>query len=290
MAKKKKGAKQLSVPEPEPPSDESTAQSTSCAQLISQRPKTSPYTSSPVALRIGPEKSVSYVPRDLLQNLDWMASAWSGEISLADVDENTGHVLVHYLFTGAYQTLYNTGASLIDEVNIEFKRAVLAYTAAKKCRLHGLRELAKNEIQRFGTEMDIFAVIEAVKDDFSKLLGDTAWFHAYLDEKVEAVFEEDRTVFEGDKFFDRVNDVGLARVLAKCVARLYNNKIERMLSAERVPVVGTSEECRPDMSDPPIDEAVVEESFTVEAIPEEDCPCSALECVAEEDPADDCPL
>jgi hypothetical protein len=60
--------------------------------------------------------------------------------------------------------------------------------------------------------------------------------------------------------FALINDVSLARVLAKCLVGLYNDTIECMLSAERVPSVGTSEECRSDL---PVDEKLAKESYTV---------------------------
>lgn len=126
----------------------------------------SPYTSYPVALRIGPEHRTYYVPQDLLQNLGSVASyrSFERDLHLPDVDESTGHVLVHYLYTGAYQTLDDMKMSLVEEANIEFKRAVLVYRAASKYSVLGLQQLAKHEIERFGAEMNIFEVVEAIKD------------------------------------------------------------------------------------------------------------------------------
>jgi hypothetical protein len=43
--------------------------------------------------------------------------------------------------------------------------------------------------------------------------------HDYLDKKMETAFKEDHTVFAGSDFFDRINDVSLARVLAKYVVK-----------------------------------------------------------------------
>ena len=63
---------------------------------------------------------------------------------------------------------------------------------------------------------------------------------------METAFKEDHTVFSGNDFFDRINDVSLARVLAKCVVKLYN-KISRFLNTERQPVLGISKGCAPDV-------------------------------------------
>ena len=67
-----------------------------------------------------------------------------------------------------------------------------------------------------------------------------------LDKKLETAFKEDHTVFAGSDFFDRINGVSLPRVLAKCVVKLYNNKISRFPNTERQPVLGISKGCAPD--------------------------------------------
>lgn len=238
----------------------------------------SPYTSYPVALSIGPEHRTYYVPQDFLQNLDLTDScrSWDGNIQLPDVDESTGHVLVHYLYTGRYQTLNDTEMSLVPEAITEFKRAVLAYTAANKYGLFGLQQLAKDKIEYFGAEINIFDVVEAIKGGFSTLLCDDQWFYSYLGGKAETAFEEDHTVFAGENFFDRINDVALAKVMAKCVVELYNIKVSRMLNTEREPVPGSSEECTLDVQDSPVEEAQAQEAFTIQETPSEECPAPEL--------------
>ncbi|KAF1966829.1 hypothetical protein BU23DRAFT_573653 [Bimuria novae-zelandiae CBS 107.79] len=148
--------------------------------------------------------------------------------------------------------------SLVPEANTNFKRAVLAYTAANKYGLFGLQQLAKHKIERFGAEINIFDVVEAIKGDFSKLLSKTA-------------FKEDYTVFARNNFFDRINNIALAKVMAKYVVELYNNKVSRMLNIEREPVLGISKECTPGVQDSPIEEAQLEECYTVDKTLAKEC-------------------
>jgi hypothetical protein len=101
-------------------------------------------------------------------------------MDLPDVDASTGHVLVHYPHTSLYQTLNDMETFHVAEANIEFKRALLAYTAAIKCGLVGLQQLAKHELERFGTEMNIFDVVEAVQDEFSKIRCNDLWCYGFL--------------------------------------------------------------------------------------------------------------
>ncbi|ORY00737.1 hypothetical protein BCR34DRAFT_668121 [Clohesyomyces aquaticus] len=262
MTKEKKGAsKQRPFADEERSLEEPSGISTSsCSHPVPQPPKTSPYTSFPVVLRIGPEQRVYYVPRNCLQSPRWIASitsapvpssafssvnfsySWRENIYLPDVDENTGHTLVHYLYTGAYQTLDNTEASLVEGAKLEFKRAFLAYIAAKTYDLRDLQQLAKHKIKHIGTRIHVFDIIEAIKEDFSKLPSDTTWFYNYLDGKAKTALEEDHTAFAKGDIFSCIDDIALCRLLAKCVVGLYNTKLSGMLNTEGAPVPGICEE------------------------------------------------
>ena len=190
----------------------------------------SPYKSPVVTLCIGPEGAEYHIPQDLLQNPDWVASSYSGmTVKLPDVEESTGHVLVHYLHTGAYQTLNDVETSAAKEINIEFKRAISVYTAAHSYGLHGLQQLAKGKVEQLGAEMSITEVIETIDNDFSKLPSDAAWFHDFLHQKAKATFEENRTTFRDNDFFDHITDIALARILVKYVVGLYEDKVSCML-------------------------------------------------------------
>ena len=134
----------------------------------------SPYTSPPTAIYFGEERRVYYIPQDLLQSLERIISPSSsfslrGKISLPDVDANTGHVLVHYLYTGTYQTLCNKNISPGEETNIEFKQAILAYVVATDHQLHGLKQLAKRKVKQLGTEMSIYDIVNNVKESTRKM-------------------------------------------------------------------------------------------------------------------------
>jgi hypothetical protein len=206
------------------------------------------------------------------------------------VDENTGHVLVHYLYTGTYQTLNNIDVSPIEGVNIEFKSAILAYVAAKTYKLHDLQQLAKHQIEHFGADMHIFNIIDTIKEDSPKLLDDTDWFHDYLKGKAKIAFEADHTIFARDDFFDRINHGALGRLLIKCVVELYNDKVLRLLNTERVAVPQISEKLIPDTQDLLIEEVPAETCFTIEETPAEECPVLEGQGydVPAEDPVEEC--
>ncbi|KAF2193046.1 hypothetical protein K469DRAFT_693112 [Zopfia rhizophila CBS 207.26] len=221
--------------------------------------------------------------------VEWSGSdsGWlcSDTIYLPDMDEDTGHVLVHYLYTGTYQTLDNKDASPVVERSIEFKRAVLAYFAAKNYELLGLQRLAVYKIEHFGIEMNIFDIIEAINEDFSKLPGNTSWFHDYLRRKAKAAFQEDHTVFARNAFLDRISNVDLNKVLVKYVVELYTNKISRMLNNGAESILTLSGKSVPDAVDTPREEVPTDEPTTEEPAVEE--PTAEEPVVATEEPAEE---
>ncbi|PVH91842.1 hypothetical protein DM02DRAFT_702727, partial [Periconia macrospinosa] len=238
MAKPKKKAVKKSAALEESLPEKSSLESTSSPTLINNRLEVSPYTSCPTAIHFGVEQRVYYVPQDLLQSLERIASPYSPfnlrrNIFLPDVNANTGHVLVHYLYTGTYQTLYNKDTLPREETNIEFKQAISTYVAAKDCHLDGLKELAKQRVKQLGTEMSISDVFKSVEEDFSKLCDESAWFQDYMYEKVKAMFEQDYTAFARTGLFDCTENVSLTKILAKFMVELYNDKIKRMINLQQ---------------------------------------------------------
>lgn len=229
----------------------------------------SPYTSSPAVLRIGQKQNKYYVPRELLQNREWITSDLEGKkIVLSDIDENTGHILVHFLHTGTYQMLDNIKKFSSKKVHLKFKRALMAYIAANVYGIAGLEQLAMEKMEHYGTEMSIFNVVDAI-DEESLILPNTAWFQDYLDTKVKSAFEEDYGAFARDDFFGRISNVALHKVLVKCVMDLFSDKVSCMIIQERDVTEGavkdsTNDEFAVSTEDPvkevafepPIDEAV----------------------------------
>ena len=95
------------------------------------------YTSPFVTLHFGPTHQIYYLPEVLLQRLENIPSrdAWTSEIHLVDVDASIGHVLIHFLYTGVYQTLNDENVESAEYthktlVRDEFQTAVFALEAA----------------------------------------------------------------------------------------------------------------------------------------------------------------
>jgi hypothetical protein len=130
-------------------------------------------------LHFGPTRQKYYVPDTLLQILENSPGRdpWTGEIHLADVDASIGHVLIHFLHTGVYQTLNdeaveNTENAHQNIVSDEFQTAVFALQAAKKYGVPGLQDLAQIELERQGEDMCLRDSVCAIREEFIAGLSD----------------------------------------------------------------------------------------------------------------------
>jgi hypothetical protein len=121
-----------------------------------------------VTFRFDPELKEYHVAQSLLQSPTWVSHGSSPSntyIDLHFVDSNTGHILIHYLYTGTYQTLANTGTTVVGERAIEFQRAVSTYMVAKASLLEGLRQLAIDKIEQLGVGMKAPDIIEVIHQE-----------------------------------------------------------------------------------------------------------------------------
>jgi hypothetical protein len=194
----------------------------------------SPYTTASVAFCIGPEREKYYVASGLLQNPEWINSPSWHDIQLPDVDKNTGHVLVHFLCTGTYQTLNNIEVSPEEEARVEFKRAFSAFVTANTYKLATLQQLAMKKIELYGRGMTIFDIVDAIDEDFLRFSDSTTEFVDYLTKKAEDAFQKNYNVFHDHRMFDGITNVALSKALANCVMVLYKDKITQMLQAEQL--------------------------------------------------------
>lgn len=124
----------------------------------------------------------------LLQKLENLPphSPWVSEVALRDLDADIGHILIHFLHTGAYQTLdkMDDESGEVDETNVairEFQRAVRASEAAIRYGLPDLQELAQEEMKRWGADMNLRVTALAISgDSFAKSLDENIWLQNYV--------------------------------------------------------------------------------------------------------------
>jgi hypothetical protein len=147
-------------------------------------------------------------------------------VNLHNVDEDIGHTLVHYLYTGIYQTLKLHDVSDGSNRTTEYRRAGLVYCAA---RLYGLDRLAEHAIQNmelFEKGLSAFHIWDIARELYPKLRADEIWFPTYLKIKIGAAFEADETIFDQEQFLNHIRKAAtFSRALVKIMAGIFTEKI-----------------------------------------------------------------
>ncbi|EOA85172.1 uncharacterized protein SETTUDRAFT_76372, partial [Exserohilum turcica Et28A] len=178
----------------------------------------SPYaTTQMVSLEIGP-KAVRFLVHESVLSRSPVLLAKSYPISfvkqsvaLPELDQTTAHTLVHYLYTGRYQTLSVHAAS--DKVIPEsYKQSACVYCAAVRYELPGLKELAQGRLGSFGEEVNVFDMLAVARDYAFPLLPEhDEWYPAYIEDALQTAMREDATPFQKTDFITTVE--GNSRLL-----------------------------------------------------------------------------
>ena len=224
------------------------------------------------------------------------STALNKVISLPDIDDETGHTLVHYLYTGTYQTLKLLNVSGDAKRLCEYKRSVRTYCVARKYGIAGLEVLAKTFIERFKDQVSIVDALETAEEAYRKLPKDDVWFTSYLEDEIRAALKADGAFFTRKTFLGRIGNLHeFDSALVRIMARIYINP-ERPASCLKEGVF-RGQHFQPDdefaiavpsvpkepsyPSEPLVEEALVEEALIEEPLAEEPLYDEAWPCPEE---------
>ncbi|KAI9752010.1 MAG: hypothetical protein M1835_001139, partial [Candelina submexicana] len=202
------------------------------------RPETSPYVTPAFTLLIGPSRIQYTVLQEFLRQCpEWAhicrSNPWSRTIVLPAMNEDIGHTLVHYLYTGTYQTLKPRDVSGEVERITEYKRNVQLYCAAKTYGLGGLELLVKGNIENFEETISIFNLLDIAEEAYEKLSDDEVWFTDHLAKELKVAFNTDETLFSRQCFLDRFGKVkNFDKALVKSLVEIYTDQIASMANKE----------------------------------------------------------
>lgn len=170
------------------------------------------------------------VPKPLVEQFEKLerrlrGSAYTTQyIPLDEVREDIGHTIVHYLYTGEYQTLAVEEEGAIRER--EYERSVRVYCAALEYDMHDLTSKAMRYIEHFHDSVDIFRILPVAAGAWDSLPKDNTWYPDYLDRRLAAAFESDHDIFKKADFMKCVGkSLGFDRHLVSTMTKLYSDKI-----------------------------------------------------------------
>ena len=148
-----------------------------------------------------------------------------GPIWLREVDEDVAHTLIHFLYTGQYQTLPLT--SLPDEARVatEFKRSVLTYCAARVCVIEKLEELAKDKIEELSKGLSVFHLQGVTEEVASKLPRKNDWFSTQMNKWIKEALAGDDTLLSEKRFLNAIGGSAIFdRAVVKCLVEMYREQ------------------------------------------------------------------
>jgi hypothetical protein len=163
----------------------------------------SPYTTRAVTVYFGKSRSVFTVQQAIVDQYPGLKERLNSDdsIILDTVDENIGHTLIHFIYTSRYQTLKSDGP---DEhpAFTDFKRALLAYCAARLCGIAKLEDYIKDKAQGLQKELSVFDLQVIAKEISSKLSQRDDWFATSIQKWVKARLIEDATLLTDERLPD----------------------------------------------------------------------------------------
>ncbi|KAM0236649.1 hypothetical protein ACHAP5_009285 [Fusarium lateritium] len=144
----------------------------------------SPYYGSVVKIRFGGKMTAS-IPKQIITNhpkfATFLTSLESNKgYNFTDVNRRVGHVILHFLFTGEYQSLPMVQDSAEKTRRETFSEIVNVYLEASQMGLDGLVTLSQGEIERQGKHMASAEVFTIIEKDFYQHSIKGQWLKRYL--------------------------------------------------------------------------------------------------------------
>ncbi|KAL2848994.1 hypothetical protein BJX68DRAFT_267338 [Aspergillus pseudodeflectus] len=196
------------------------------------QPEISPYEQSRIIVVTIGNKNYS-IPENYIQGQHRLSQArqsWNPRIILGDIAADIGHTVLHFLYKGEYETIaYGKIEAETHRVEIEYKRSLQVYYAARKYEIHGLDTLAQNYIMTLSESLSIFQILQGARLIFSRLPEDEKWFHDYLHSKLSSIFAIDETTFQLDEFYNEiVDDPALSKAVIRIVVKAFTTETLRL--------------------------------------------------------------
>ncbi|RKF60412.1 hypothetical protein OnM2_051061 [Erysiphe neolycopersici] len=188
--------------------------------------KISPYKSPQVKLTFGGKDEVYFVPRVFLKDQTWVTD--EGGTYKSPDNEEVGHVLIHFLFTGEYQILEIDEKKLSEtKTSAQLRIALKVLLSSQRWKLSRLQVLVQSEIESLSKSMhlfDIIRVVDEVIQENKKNIDKVKWLQDFLVESINKAMESSYKDFDNFSLLDKLQDKNIIRFLAKNLIRIYHSR------------------------------------------------------------------
>jgi hypothetical protein len=166
------------------------------------------------------------VPLDILKKSPKLQAAYESRLpELPTIPEGVGHVLVHYLHTGTYESLRPRPTSTMSKQICELKTSIQAYAAARAYDLPDLMRLAEAKIDKYGEGLPLPALLEVARDAYPTLTEGDGWFLDYLRSRIRPHLKDPKSLL-GSNMLDQISGIlSPHRVLLRTVLELFCERI-----------------------------------------------------------------
>ncbi|KAJ5794830.1 hypothetical protein N7457_001429 [Penicillium paradoxum] len=228
---------------------------------------------------------------------------WSTTIELPDLDEDCGHTLVHFLYSGQYETINSPLEEWASDIEREYQRGLRIYQASRTYDIVDLEALAIRNIEQLGEELSILEILRATRDVYSSLPEGETWLPNYIESNLQLFLNtrqsdydlnELYTVLGTNHQFDNAVMKALVGILAsrlidrgntsqngqsRCQEDRYDNEDEIQVNGDHCIAEPA---CESVSDEPAFDASPVEEPAAEEPPPPDEEPCF----IEEEPPAE----
>lgn len=150
----------------------------------------SPYLLITVPLQFKDGRTLHIAPHLLSQSPKLQRMYLENRLNFHDVCGDVGHVIIHYLYTGTYESLQPEYSGLAKAFATEFSTSVRAYNAAETYRLPVLAELARREIERLGGRLQISHVFDILQQVCPNPDAKDLWLGEFLKNRLRSFLRD----------------------------------------------------------------------------------------------------
>lgn len=146
-------------------------------------------------------------------------------VELPDVDEEIAHTLIHFIYTQKYQSLGLGGVPESARAVAEFKRSILAYCAAKLCKIEELEEVTRAKMDHFGELLSLFDIHAVVAQTSQMLPQNDVWFPEHLYRWLKTILKGNDELVSDERLYDLIGDCKLFnKAIVRSIAEMYSEK------------------------------------------------------------------
>ncbi|KAK4444612.1 hypothetical protein QBC34DRAFT_182481 [Podospora aff. communis PSN243] len=199
---------------------------------LDTRPESSPYGSPSCKV---PFANPLTVPNDVLLRSPKLHAAFESQLpELPEIPDDVGHILVHYLHTGTYESLKPKEEESPAKQISELRTSIRAYATARTYDLPELMRLAEKKIEKYGNTLTLPHLLEVTKDAHPTLSEADTWFLGYLKGRIRPHLEDPKSLLTSN-LLDQISSIlSPNRVLLRTVLEMF---CERMNTKPEPPAV-----------------------------------------------------